>query len=58
MLDITELVGKSPAELEQKLSQMADPLIESGEIPHKDLERALCETVIAIASYLAKRNSD
>jgi hypothetical protein len=58
MLDITELLGKSPAEIEGELSSVADPLVESGEIPHKDIERALCKTVEAIASYLYKRVSD
>ena len=58
MLDITELMGKSPAEIEGELSSVADPLVESGELLPKDVERALCETVIAIASYLSKRVSD
>jgi len=58
MVDMTEFLGKTPAEIEQKLSQTADPLIESGEILQKDLDQALCQTVIAIASYLAKRISD
>lgn len=57
MLDITELLGKSPAEIEDTLTHLADPLIES-EVALKDIEQALCNAVIAIASYLYKRISD
>jgi hypothetical protein len=57
MLDITELLGKSPAEIEDRLSHQADPLIES-QVALKDIEQALCNAVIAIASYLSKKTSD